>query len=352
MLHLQLEDITTRSDGQTDLETFPLIEEGRIINPMALHRFEWTFGLDNLGFPFAGEENEMTMHKDLVRHIKRQKLAFSPSKSVIQRAYAMMEHNRKMVSAGDRQRFEDFGTGPWEYVLFSTKGREPLPPLFHRMPNGNTSPLSLAVSDCDSLPRFTSMIHPLVVLFFRKLHSIGSYRVERSLSKHVIEPMETVFLRWPIWTHNHFLPKLTSPKRKRSGASDCCGCPDCKRWEYSDDSTSGSSSHGDTSEASTGSDSSDDSESWRDPVSVKEVTEGDSRVKEWSLKTEKPPINHDSDPILEQYSLEASPPTAEIFGRLDEAMGRRKERLRLILGAAKPAGSERSSRASKRSRRS
>ncbi|KAJ8078132.1 hypothetical protein PM082_000338 [Marasmius tenuissimus] len=352
MLHLQLQDITTQSDGQTDLETFPLIEEDRIINPMALHRFEWTFGLDNLGFPFNGEENEMTVHKDLVRHIKRQKLAFSPSKSVIQRAYAMMEHNRKIESAGDRQRFEDFGTGPWEYVLFSTKGREPLPPLFHRMPDGNTTPLSLAVSDYDSLPRFMSMIHPLVVIFFRKLHSIGSYRVERPLSKHVIEPMEAVFLRWPIWTHNHFLPKLTSPKRKRPGASDCCGCPDCKRWEYSDDSTSGSSSQGTRSESSTGSDSSDDSESWRDPDPVKQVTEDDSRVKEWSLQTEKPSDDHDSDSILEQYSMEASPPVAEILGRLDEAMGLRKERLQLMLNAAKPSRCKRSSRASKRSRRS
>ncbi|KAJ8078154.1 hypothetical protein PM082_000360 [Marasmius tenuissimus] len=352
MFYLQLQDITTESDGQVDLHTFQLVKKDKIRNPMALHRFEWTFGLNNSGFPFDGEENTMTAHKDLVRHIERQKLAFSPSKSVIEKACAMVEHNRKMTLVGDRQRFEDFGTGPWEYVLFSTKGREPLPPLFHRMPNGSTTPLSLTVSDYDSLPRFMSMIHPLVVIFSRKLHSIGSYRVERSLSDHVIEPMEDVFLRWPLWTHNRFLPKLTSPKRKRVGASDYCGCSDCERWEYSDHTTSSSSSRQTRSEAASGSESSDDSESWRDPDPVKEVTKDDSRVKEWSGQTEKQSDDHYSDPILEQYSMEASPPVAEILGRLDEAMGLRKERLQLILDAAKPARSERSSRASKRSRRS
>ncbi|KAL0065385.1 hypothetical protein AAF712_007591 [Marasmius tenuissimus] len=347
-----LEDITTRSDGHVDLETFLLIEEDEIINPMALHRFEWTFGLDNRGFPFSGEENQMSVHKDLIRHIKREKLAFSPSKSVFQKAFAMMEHNDKMQSSGDRQRFQDFGTGPWEYVLFSTKGREPLPPLFRRMPDGSTIPLSLAVSDYDNLPRFISTIHPLVVIFFRKLHLIGSHRVERPLSEHVIEPMRKIFLRWPLWTHNRFLPRLTSPKRKRPGASDSCGCPDCKRWEYSDCSTSSSSSREARSEASAGSESSDDSESWRDPEPVKEVAKDDFCVKEWSLQTERSSDNHPSDPILEQYSMEASPPVAEILGRLDEAMGLRKERLQLILDAAKPTRSERSSRASKRSRRS
>ncbi|KAK1222386.1 hypothetical protein PQX77_014782 [Marasmius sp. AFHP31] len=347
-----LENITTRPDGHVELETFDLIEEYETTNPMDLHRFEWTFGLDNLQLPFRGKENKMTVHKDLIRHFKDQKLAFLPSKSVIGRAVKMMGHNKKARLVGDRQRFEEFGTGPWEYVLFATKGTGKLPPLFHRLPHGSTVPLPLASLDYDNLPRFTSTTHPLVVIFSRKMHFISSSGVDSSLAEHVIEPMEDILLKWPLWTHNRFLPKLTSPKRKRSGAFDCCACSDCERWEYSDCSTSSSNSRETRSEASTASDSSDDSESWRDPASVKEVTEDDPRVKEWSLQTEKPSVNHHSDPILEQYSLEASPPTAEIFGRLDEAMGRRKERLQLILDAAKPARSEGSSRASKRSRRS
>ncbi|KAL0070050.1 hypothetical protein AAF712_002947 [Marasmius tenuissimus] len=347
-----LEDITTQADGHVELETFQLINKAEIMNPMALHRFEWTFGLDNFGFPFNGEENTMTVHKDLIHYYKKRKLAFFPSKSVLGKAVEMMEHNKKVGLVGDRQRFEDFGTGPWEYTLFSTKGRGTLPPLFHHLPDGSTTTLSLAVPDYNSLPRFMSMIHPLVVIFSRELYSIAPSRVDQFLSEHVIGPMEGILLKWPLWTHNRFLPKVTSPKRKRLGTSVTCRCQDCVQWEYSDSSSSSSSSRETRSKASADSESSDDSESWHDPYPVEEVTKDDSRVKNWSRQTEKAFDDHGSDPILVQYSMEASPPVAEILGRLDEAMGLRKERLQLILDAAKPARSERSSRASKRSRRS
>ncbi|KAJ8078106.1 hypothetical protein PM082_000312 [Marasmius tenuissimus] len=352
MYTLNLQDITTQTDGGIELETFQLVSEDEVTNSKALHRFEWIFGLRESSFPFNGKENLLTVHKDLVRHIKRQKLAFSPSASLTRKALAMMKFNKGVGSAESRQLFEDFGSGPWEYALFSTKGRGALPLLFHCIPDGTTTPLSLAVSDYNTLPRFMSTIHPLVVIFFTELHSIGSHRVERPLAAHVIAPMDDILLEWPLWTHNRFLPKLASPKRKRPDSSSCCGCSDCRKWEYTDCSTTSSSARETRSEASTGSDSSDDSESWRDPEAVREVTTDDSRVKEWSRQTETQSDDGKSDPVLEQYSLEASPPVAEILGRLDEAMGLRKERIQHILDAAKPARCEGSSGASKRSRRS
>ncbi|KAG7085334.1 hypothetical protein E1B28_002900 [Marasmius oreades] len=308
-----------------------------VINSNDLHRFEWIYGLDNRSFPFSGEENTVTVHKDLIYHIKERKLAISPATSLASKALTMMNFNTTVKSNSDRQRFEDFGSGPWEYVLFVTKGMKALPPLFHRSLDGSTAPLSLdeSVSDYNALPRFTSMIHPLVVIFFRLRNPIGSHCVEKSLEPHVIAPITRVFLEWPLWTHNRFLPMLTSPKRKRPGASDTCGCSDCEEWEYSESSTSGSSSQADSSE---------DSESWRDPVPVEEVIKDDARVKDWSLQAEGPSEGDGSDPILEQYSREPSPPVSFTLGRLEEAMGLRLERLQPILEAAKHRLSEKRSK--------
>ncbi|KAK1223865.1 hypothetical protein PQX77_013261 [Marasmius sp. AFHP31] len=265
-----------------------------------------------------------------------------------------MEHNKAALSMNERQRFEEFGDGPWEYILFPTKRRGcTLPPLYHRLPDGMVTSLHFDLSDPDNLPHIMTTVHPLVVLFLRELTLIGIERVERSLWDHAVRPVQKLTNRWPLWTHNRFLPKVTSPKRKRSGASEYCRCPECRKWEYSHCSTSTSSSSGSKSEDSPiTSDSSDDSESWRDPAPVKEVIRNDSRVKIWSRQTEKPSEDDKSDPILEKYSMEASPPVTEILGRLDEAMGLRKERLQLILDATKPTRCERRTRASKRSRRS
>ncbi|KAL0070073.1 hypothetical protein AAF712_002970 [Marasmius tenuissimus] len=339
-----LQDITTQPDGHIELEEVQLIDEHGLRYPAILHRFEWAFGMDRVAFPFNSEENTLKVHKALAPYIKRQKLALAPSPSILEKALEMMEYNNRVELVDDRRKFEDFGTGPWEYVLFPTKGRGTLPPLFRSMPDGKTTSLLLDTSDFNNLPRFKSMVHPIFVIFLRRLHPLGSMHVERCLAGHVIDPVDKVLLEWPLWTHNRFLPVRSSSKRKRSRAISC-DCSDCMEDECSSSSEDAESSNG-------CSESSDDSESWRDPESVKEVTKDDSRVKNWSRQTEKSSEDPESDPILEQYSMEASPPVAEILGRLDEAMGLRKERLQLILDAAKPVRSEKRSRASKRSRSS
>ncbi|KAK1235636.1 hypothetical protein PQX77_001121 [Marasmius sp. AFHP31] len=333
-----LQDITTQPDGHIELEEVQLIDEHDLRYPA------WIFGMDRVAFPFISEENTLKVHKALAPYIKRQKLALAPSPSILGRALEMLKYNTRVELVDDRQRFEDFGTGPWEYVLFPTKGRGTLPPLFQRLPDGNTTSFLLDTSDFNNLPRFKSMVHPLFVVFLRWLHPLGSMQVERCLAGHVIDPVDKITIKWPFWTHNRFLPVRSSSKRKRSRAISC-DCTDCLEDDCSSSSEDAESSSG-------CSESSDDSESWRDPETVKEVTKDDSRVKNWSQQTEKSPEDHEPDPVLEQYSLEVSPPTTEILGRLDEAMALRKERLQLILDAAKPNRSEKRSRASKRSRSS
>ncbi|KAJ8078254.1 hypothetical protein AAF712_002877 [Marasmius tenuissimus] len=330
-----LEGITTRADGTAQLETFRLVE-CRNIHNMQIHRFEWAFGLDWLGLDVESDINTVSIHKDLIHYLKQEKLAFTPSPSILNKALSMMEKNKLVSSADERQLFEQFGKGPWEYVLFPLEdGREELPALFHRSLDGSITPLHLDTSDPKALPRFTSMIHPLVVILHRKLNDIGRDQVDPSLLDHVFRPMQQLMIRWPSWTHNRFMPQPTSPKRKRPGID--VPCP------YSSSDSECSSSY--TSR------SSDDSESWRDPEPVKEVTKHDPRIESWSRQTKTPSDHAASDPVLEQYSMEVSRPTAEVLARLDEAMGLRYERLKLILDS-KPSRSDRSSRASKRSRRS
>ncbi|KAK1227400.1 hypothetical protein PQX77_009601 [Marasmius sp. AFHP31] len=325
-----LQDITTQPDGHIELEEVRLIGEYDILYPA------WIFGMDRVAFPFSSEENTLKVHKALAPYIKRQKLALSPSPSILDRAFEMLDHNHGAELVDDRQKFEDFGTGPWEYVLFPTKGRGTLPSLFRRLPDGKTISFPLDTSDFDNLPRFKSMVHPLFVIFLRKLRPLGSMHVEQCLERHVIDPVNKILLEWPFWTHDRFLPVRSSKRKRSRGIS--CDCTDCMK--------------DDCSSSSEDTESSDDSESWRDPETVKEVTKDDSRVKNWSLQTEKSSEDHEPDPVLEQYSLEVSPPIAEIFGRLDEAMALRKERLQPILDAAKPTRSEKRSRASKRLRSS
>ncbi|KAK1231907.1 hypothetical protein PQX77_004975 [Marasmius sp. AFHP31] len=340
-----LEDITTSSDGTVELESLRLVE-CRNVHPMQVHRFEWAFGLDWAGFSVDSATNTVSGHKDLIHYLKQQKIAFTPLPSILNKALSMMEKNKLVSSVDDRQRFEEFGNGPWEYVLFPIEdGRDVLPPLFHRSPDGSITPLHLDTSDPKSLPRFRSMVHPLVVTLHRKLNHIGRDQVDPSILDHVFRPMQKLMIRWPSWTNNRFAPQLTSPKRKRPSVHAPCPCLDCSKSEHSDHSSFSDGS------SSISSGSSDDSESWRDPDPVEEITKHDPRIESWSRQTEAPSDHAASDPVLEQYSLEVSRPTAEVLARLDEAMGLRYERLKLILDS-KPARSDRVSRASKRSRRS
>ncbi|KAL0056585.1 hypothetical protein AAF712_016809 [Marasmius tenuissimus] len=304
-----LQDITTRPGGSVELETSGLVTKEKA-RPLSLHRFEWAFRMDYRDFNVDSDINMLTVHKDLIPLLRSQNLCLSPLPVVIDKAFSIMEYNKAASSVNERQRFEEFGDGPWEYILFPMKGRGcTLPPLYHRQPDGTATPLHFDLSNPDKLPHVTTTVHPLVVLFLRELTLIGVERVERSLWDHAVRPVQKLTNWWPLWTHNRFLPKVTSPKRKRPGASEYCHCPECRKWEYSYRSTSTSSSSGSKSEDSpTNSDSSDDSELWRDPEPVKEVTRNDSHIKVWSRQTEKPSEDDKSDPILEQYSMEASPP--------------------------------------------
>ncbi|KAJ8078088.1 hypothetical protein PM082_000294 [Marasmius tenuissimus] len=152
---------------------------------------------------------------------------------------------------------------------------------------------------------------------------ISYQSVEDSLWEQVGLPAQKFTNRWPLWVHNRFLPLVTSPVRKHRGPGDAdyCRCQVCREWEYDSEGSE---------DVSTPSDSSLDEEPWRDNNRVKEYTKDDSRVKAWSLRTEDSSEGCEVDPVLEQYSLEATRPFEEVLERLGEAMRRRLDRLKLI----------------------
>ncbi|KAJ8078089.1 hypothetical protein PM082_000295 [Marasmius tenuissimus] len=225
---ISLQSITTRCDGSIELETCGLLRKDHL-TPLRLHRFEWAFGMDNESFDVASDINRLTVHRDLIPLIHSSNLAFNPVQGVINKAISMMEHNSR-VTLDERQRFEDFGTGPWEYILFSTKAPgSNIPPLYYRSPDGTTTAFHFDLSDPENLPHFTSTIHPLVVLFFRRIHHLFREYVAPSLHDPVVQPVRELTDSWPYWIHNRFLPEVTSPIRKRPDA-DYCRCADCREW--------------------------------------------------------------------------------------------------------------------------
>ncbi|ESK85860.1 hypothetical protein Moror_2352 [Moniliophthora roreri MCA 2997] len=240
---LSLQDISISDDPDFELESYALISRDDSWAAMQFTHFEWSFGLGYRGIPLNSEYNVVKVSKDLIPCLQKQTLQFAPTKDVIQHACDMLAYNHTM-KVGERRKFEEFGEGPWEYVLFpgrfdhKTLKPEYLPPLYQRSSNGQMSLLTLNAHSYDTLPRMSLMVHPTIAILLLKLYQPDALHSPQSLKENVIFPIIRIVGKWPHWSHNRFKPLPTSKrKRRRSEASNgiSCKCTLCVYDSSSDE---------------------------------------------------------------------------------------------------------------------
>ncbi|KAK1226174.1 hypothetical protein PQX77_010850 [Marasmius sp. AFHP31] len=178
------------------------------------------------GKMYPGANYRMLVSKDIKQYLARRSLIFVPTSAVLKKAFDMMDFNDSSARRyEDRKRFEDFGSGPWEYTIMpgrwerKTYKPEYLPHLYHHSPDGTVTPLHFDNCHFNDLPRFTSTVHPLIVILFLKMRLPDIFGVPPSIREHAIMPLIEICGRWPCWLHNRFVPLPTSPKRKHSDNS-------------------------------------------------------------------------------------------------------------------------------------
>ncbi|KAK1226173.1 hypothetical protein PQX77_010849 [Marasmius sp. AFHP31] len=202
---------------------------------MRLWHFEWAFGLECYGFPFRSDMNRVSVSKDIKQYVARRSLIFVPTPDVLERALEMMDYNNTASrKTEERQRFEAFGLGPWEYTIMPAhrqwKSFKPsyLPPLYHHTPDGTVVPLDFDSYEYEDLPRFTAMVHPLVVVLFLKMSPPDIHGHPPTIQEGVITHLVKIIANWPCWIHNRFVPPPLFPKRKRNDSDSIpCYCPLC-----------------------------------------------------------------------------------------------------------------------------
>ncbi|KAF9262702.1 hypothetical protein L218DRAFT_1077659 [Marasmius fiardii PR-910] len=182
----------------------------------AIHipHFEWIFGLDYGDLPFESELNIMPVSKDILEYLEKRTLIFFPTTEVLERAHDMLKYNDSPShKPGERKRFDDFGEGPWEYIVLprcwnqKTKKSLSLPPLYNRSFDGDLHLLSFDdFDDYDALPQFTSLVHPLIVILSFRIRCPDNHPTLKNIQEKLIIPVENICRSWPNWEHNRFVP--------------------------------------------------------------------------------------------------------------------------------------------------
>ncbi|KAG7088045.1 hypothetical protein E1B28_012079 [Marasmius oreades] len=230
-----LETLTLSQDKPIEPCQFQLISPHNRIAGKYICHFEWIFGLEYDAFPYTSELNIMSVSKDIREYLEEGYLIFIPTADVLERAYEMLIYNNHRPRDPDeRKRFEEFGTGPWEYTIIPgrwdrrTKKSEFLPPLFDCSPDGTLVPVSFDDCDYDTFPRFTSAVHPLIVIMLHRMN-VPDNHPSTAIRDKLITPLKKVLFKWPHWEHNRFLP-MPNTKFKREynvGREIACLCTYC-----------------------------------------------------------------------------------------------------------------------------
>ncbi|KAJ8078214.1 hypothetical protein AAF712_002900 [Marasmius tenuissimus] len=236
---ISLENIVTEPDNQDEspLATFDLVnEDDRTEDERSIHMFEWLHGLERDGCTFDTELNVLKVSSDMKRCLESTSESYLifPSRDVMERATEMVEANTRIRNASQRRRFEEFGAGPWEYVLAPSKraqGKD-APRLYHRTSNG-TVPITFNTDDFDSLPRFISFIHPLFAMLSLVIKIPDPSHYSSVIEEQLFVPFCDYQTTWPMLMGDPFMPP--SPKRTHSEISDDkysespCNCSHCRQ---------------------------------------------------------------------------------------------------------------------------
>ncbi|KAK7043089.1 hypothetical protein VNI00_008443 [Paramarasmius palmivorus] len=191
--------------------------------------------------------------RDIVPLFQKRQVMLVPKKEVSQFALELIRFNAIAVGKDDRRKFEatfqEFGSGPWEYILmpgkYDRKTREPcqLPPLFYHHPDGTVSTMTFDTTDLLSLPEVSSKIHPAIIAMHAFLHPPNVFNMPPSIKDDAVIPLIRIAGAWPLWQHNRFISSTpTSSKRKRSESETSslitCLCSTCRVVETLSSSSS------------------------------------------------------------------------------------------------------------------
>ncbi|KAL0060129.1 hypothetical protein AAF712_013101 [Marasmius tenuissimus] len=198
--------------------------------------------------------------------------------------------------------------GKWERKTYKPKY---LPPLHHHSPDGTVTPLHFDNCHFNDLPRFTSTVHPLIVILFLKISSPDIYGAPPSIQENAITPLTEVCGSWPCWIHNRFVPLPTSSNRKRDDSAPIpCYCPLCSAED---------------SQSSNATLESDSSSALDLDVNLKSnpsdlCTTNDDLVVSWQRRLEKDAIHQlpDADGAVIEYAQETVPSPEDVPRRLKE----------------------------------
>ncbi|KAG7088026.1 hypothetical protein E1B28_012063 [Marasmius oreades] len=329
---VSLETLTPFQDKPIEPRQFQLISLRSFTVAMYICHFEWIFGLEYGSFPYNSELNTMLVSNDIREYLEEGSLIFIPTAGVMEKAYDMMIYNdNRSREPDERKRFEEFGTGPWEYTILpgrwdrKTKKIRSLPPLFNRSPDGNLTPFPFEDCDYDALPRFTSFVHPLIVIMLNRINMPNNHPASMAIQEKLIAPLKKVLRKWPQWQHNRFLP-MPNTKFKReydAGQKIICHCTFCSK-NGSSTSTASSPELADTC--------TDDAEEVEEESRMEEYKElsriANERIAVWRGCLEGVVFIHgdvEHDGILDRYGQECTDAADKVMLRQEEERAKREK---------------------------
>ncbi|KAJ8078187.1 hypothetical protein PM082_000393 [Marasmius tenuissimus] len=224
--------VTTHDGKNVDLTTWKPVE-GDWEPDEIVRVYEWLHGMDYRSFTFP----EIEVSSDFRRLVQKPGPIFtiSPTKDVVEKALNLCKFNKNVKKPEERQRHEVFGSGPWEYILipYEEVKKEDLPQLY-QLSGGTTVPINYDPDDFDTLPRFTSSLHPLVGLYYLMRMMLNIYCYSEGIRHGVLTLFQEYEESVPFFLDCPFAPRPPSPKRSHSQSSsdedeETCECSHCSR---------------------------------------------------------------------------------------------------------------------------
>ncbi|KAJ8078170.1 hypothetical protein PM082_000376 [Marasmius tenuissimus] len=221
-----LDILTTPDSSGTDIMNWkPVKEEWQ---PDTFIRvYEWLHGMDYRTFAFQ----EIEVSSDFRRLVQKPRATFIliPTKAIVEKAFNLSKFNRSVKEPDERQRFEVFGSEPWEYILipYEDAKKDDLPQLY-QLSGGTTVPIDYDPDDFDTLPRLTSSLHPLVALYYLTRMMLFPSRYANSIRQGVVNLFREYEMSLDLCLDCPFAPRPSSPGDEDEDG-ETCECSHCSR---------------------------------------------------------------------------------------------------------------------------